>query len=597
MTADVSVIIPCRNEAPFLDACLASIRQQQLGDLTIEILVIDGGSTDGTREMLQEWQAREPRLRVLDNPKGLTPVALNLGLARAQAPIVIRMDAHSLYPPDYVTESVRTLQQVDADNVGGLFITQARHDGFGARLVQAVSTHRFGVGNAEYRLGHSGGYVDTVPYGCYHREVFERLGGFDERLRRNQDYEFNQRLRASGGKIWLNPRIRVLYFNQASPYGLLKQALLTAQWNVWTWYVASYALSWRHTIPGLFSVFVLAGGVVSLAWALAAYAYWLVLALYGLLALVAAVQQCARYRDPRLALALPPTFVAYHLTYGLGTLLGLAKLLTGCSPVGKQTRPWQGASAHTVLRTLEVRPTASCAEMRLVGRTSRCRAMLTRLLDVTLSLVGLLVLSPVAVVVAVAIRASSPGPVLFTQWRVGQHGTPFRIYKFRTMRAGAEGIGNSGSASAKARATAVGSLLRASKLDEIPQLLNVLRGDMSLVGPRPDVPAVVAGYTPAMRRILQVKPGITSVSSLELADEERLVARAVDPDWFYTQVVVPAKVAYAMRHVDDPSLAFVLRVIGLTVWRLTIGRLGPRADSALVREIVWHLPDRERSRV
>ena len=219
--------------------------------------------------------------------------------------------------------------------------------------------------------------------------------------------------------------------------------------------------------------------------------------------------------------------------------------------------------------------------------------MLTRLLDLTLSTVGLVVLSPIAVIVAIAIRASSRGPVLFTQWRVGQHGQLFRIYKFRTMHSGDDGIGNSGSAAAQARTTAVGPLLRATKLDEVPQLLNVLRGEMSLVGPRPDVPEVVAGYTPAMLRILQVKPGITSLASLELADEEQLIAGAPDPDRFYTEVVVPAKVAYAMRHVEDQSVGLALRVIGFTIWRLTIGRVWSRGQGALLRQIAQQLPERQ----
>ncbi len=208
---------------------------------------------------------------------------------------------------------------------------------------------------------------------------------------------------------------------------------------------------------------------------------------------------------------------------------------------------------------------------------------MTRALDVALSALALIVLSPLLLLVALAVRIDSPGPALYRQVRVGRRGAPFRIVKFRTMVDGAERQGTTVTAGGDRRVTRLGRMLRRSKLDELPQLLNVLRGDMSLVGPRPDVPEIIAGYTADMRRILEVRPGLTSVASLDLADEESLLALAPDPDAFYARVVVPAKVRLSMRHVDDRSLGLYLAVVAATALKLTRRLLGAPPEGELTR--------------
>jgi len=192
-----------------------------------------------------------------------------------------------------------------------------------------------------------------------------------------------------------------------------------------------------------------------------------------------------------------------------------------------------------------------------------------RLFDVLLSALGLLLLSPLLLAVAVWIKLDSPGPVFFRQERVGRFGVPFRIHKFRTMTHGGQGalltVG------ADARITRAGSVLRRAKLDELPQLIDVLWGDMSLVGPRPEVPRYVAMYPQALRdKVLSVRPGITDVASLEYRDENNLLAKASDPEREYIDVVMPAKLKLAAQYVDHASLRFdlqlILRTMRLVWW-------------------------------
>ncbi len=200
-------------------------------------------------------------------------------------------------------------------------------------------------------------------------------------------------------------------------------------------------------------------------------------------------------------------------------------------------------------------------------------SMAKRLLDVAAAVVGLVLLSPVLLAVAAWIRLDSPGPVFFRQERVGSAGVPFRIHKFRTMVAApadsdAPGI----TIGADPRITAAGAFLRRTKLDELPQLIDVLLGDMSLVGPRPEVPRYVAAYPADVRaKVLSVRPGITDLASLQYRDESALLARAADPERQYREVVLPAKLKLAVEYVDHATLAGDLRLIGMTVRTLLGG--------------------------
>jgi len=192
--------------------------------------------------------------------------------------------------------------------------------------------------------------------------------------------------------------------------------------------------------------------------------------------------------------------------------------------------------------------------------------MLKRLFDLICAGAGLVLLSPLLLDIALWIKLDSPGPVFFRQLRVGRFGVPFRIHKFRSMTEGAPLAGPELTVGADPRITRAGHVLRRAKLDELPQLIDVLLGTMSLVGPRPEVPRYVAMYPAELReKILSVRPGITDLASIEYRDESTLLARAADPERVYVEQVMPAKLRYAAQYVDRMSLLNDVRLIGATL--------------------------------
>lgn len=192
--------------------------------------------------------------------------------------------------------------------------------------------------------------------------------------------------------------------------------------------------------------------------------------------------------------------------------------------------------------------------------------MSKRLFDLVLSSLGLLVLAPVLLLMALAVKLDSAGPVFFRQERVGRYGQPFRIHKFRTMRHDQGGQGLQITVGADRRITRVGGFLRRTKLDELPQLIDVWVGSMSLVGPRPEVPRYVAHYPAAMReKVLSVRPGITDIASIEYRDESSVLAQATDPEQAYIHEVLPHKLALAASYVDQASVWMDVRLIWRTI--------------------------------
>ena len=208
-----------------------------------------------------------------------------------------------------------------------------------------------------------------------------------------------------------------------------------------------------------------------------------------------------------------------------------------------------------------------------------------RVFDLVVAFAGIILLSPLYLIIAALIKIYSPGPIIYSQKRVGRYGNLFRLYKFRTMVDKADQIGTSVTTGEDPRITKIGRIMRKTKVDELPQLFNVLKGDMSFVGPRPDVPEIINLYSPEMKRILEVRPGITSNATLHLRNEEDLLSLAEDPDRAYKEVFVPAKVSLAMAHVKRKSFLFDLGILIKTIWALTGGRLWKMKEHPIVSEI------------
>lgn len=350
MPDTISIIIPCRNEEAYIRPCLASVLAFQLPPrVHTEVLLLDGRSTDHTRDIIDELATKDPRVRWVDNPGITQSCAMNRGLDLARGRWIMRLDAHTIYPPDYLLRCHETAVRTGAANVGGICITQPGGTGYQAQLVQALTTHKFGVGDSGFRTGATAGQRDTVPFGFFRRELFDKIGRFDERLIRAQDYEFNRRIAAAGQTVWLDPRIQSRYFNQPTLQAFYrKQFLHEAPYNAYLWYLAPYAFAPRHAITGVFALGVLGGLTLSPLTPWIAWPFAGVMGLYTLMAILSAAQQAVRYRRPLHALVLPFCFFGFHFLHGLGVLAGLVKLATGTAPVQKIHEPWPGAGFSRV---------------------------------------------------------------------------------------------------------------------------------------------------------------------------------------------------------------------------------------------------------
>jgi glycosyltransferase involved in cell wall biosynthesis len=326
-TTRVSIIAPCRNEAPHIRAFMDSLLAQECEGLDLEILIVDGLSEDGTAEVVAEYATKHPRIRLITNEKRITPAALNRGIEEAHGEVIVRMDAHSVYPTDYVARCIGHLRsRPDVGNVGGRWVTLPGADTVTARAIAAALSHPFGVGNATYRVGaQEPCLVDTVPFGCYRREVFDRIGRFDEEMVRNQDDEFNARLTRSGGRHLLVPAIEIQYFARDTlprlwrmiwQYGLFKPLAAVKAGTVPTL---------RQLVPAAFVASVVLSAVASIWFETGRWALVGILGLY--LAANAAASVAASRGRIAVALLLPIVFAGMHISYGVGYWWGLVRFV------------------------------------------------------------------------------------------------------------------------------------------------------------------------------------------------------------------------------------------------------------------------------
>lgn len=330
----LSVVVPTRNERRSIEACLDSILATDYPADRMEVLVVDGASRDGTREVLDRYAARDRRVRRLDNPDRRTPVALNRGIAAARGEVIARMDAHTVYPSDYLPRCVAGLERHDAENVGGVWEIQPTEDTLTGRALAAVYGHPFGVGDAWYRTGvEAPREVDTVPFGCWPREVFDRLGGFDERLDRAQDLELNLRLKRAGGRVVLDPSIRSRYLARSTAREDLPHRARSGFWTLYALRFGDRSFSLRHLVP-LASVLVgLVLAAAALAGSIAASAALAGLVVVYLVLDLISAGQLALERGASVGLLALGLFPAIHLSYGLGQLAGL--VAAGARRVGR----------------------------------------------------------------------------------------------------------------------------------------------------------------------------------------------------------------------------------------------------------------------
>ena len=326
MSAFVSVIIPVRNEEKYIAGCMESIVSQTYSKACMEILLVDGLSDDGTRQIIKSYVDKYPYIRILDNDKRIPPTALNIGIRASKGDIIVRMDAHTKYDRDYITNCVEVLRQVVADNVGGPIVTMPGDDTVVARAIAVATSNSFGVGNSKFRTSQKAQYVDTVPFGAFRKQVFDRVGLFNERLIRNQDIELNARIRKAGGKIYLDPRIRSYYYNRTTLKSLWIQNFRNGMWNIFTHAVSGNPLSMRHYIP-LFFVLCLIGGTCSLFFSPFGLFFLGPVILSHLFASLFFSVRLGLKHGRRLIVPLVAVFFTLHFSYGYGSFWGLLKVI------------------------------------------------------------------------------------------------------------------------------------------------------------------------------------------------------------------------------------------------------------------------------
>jgi len=323
----VSIIIPCRNEEKFIGKCIDSIIAQDYLMNKLEVFVIDGISEDNTRKIVKSFIKEYSFIKLLENPKKIVPTALNIGIRNAKGDIIFRMDAHNIYKKDYVLKCVKYLNKYTVDNIGGIWITLPGDNTIIAQSISLALSHPFGVGNAYFRIGsEEPRNVDTVPFGCYRKDVFKKIGLFNEKLIRNQDLEFNLRLKKAGGRILLVPDIVSYYYARSTLRTLAKNNFSNGFWVVYSSKFAKMPFSIRHLIPFFFVLSICTSLILSFIYRPFIYLFVLVLVTYLIsnvfFSLRISIQKGFKYFVPIMA-----SFTTLHFSYGFGSIGGLIKLL------------------------------------------------------------------------------------------------------------------------------------------------------------------------------------------------------------------------------------------------------------------------------
>ena len=336
----VSLICPIYNEEKYIGRFIESILKQDFPLEQMEVLFVDGLSNDNTRSIIQDAIKEHPFIKLIDNPQRTSPYALNKGIKAARGEYVVRMDAHAEYPIDYVSSLIRYKEELpNAENVGGICITLPTNDSTQAIAISQVLRSPFGMGNSYFRTGtDSIRKVDTVPFGCFSKDLFSRIGDFDTSLIRNQDDEFNGRIIKNGGSIYLIPCIRIKYYARDT---IAKTRKMFYQYGLYKPLVnkkLGAPATVRQFFPLLFLIGLVAGGVLSCFSEFIRIAYFSVLILYLFIGLVLGSMGAIRCNRPLLILYMPWVFLNVHLSYGWGYLVGILKVLGNRSFSAKVNR-------------------------------------------------------------------------------------------------------------------------------------------------------------------------------------------------------------------------------------------------------------------
>jgi glycosyltransferase involved in cell wall biosynthesis len=325
----VSVIVPCFNEEKTIGLLLDAICRQSHPQSEIEVIISDGISTDRTREKIKEFSEAHPGLsvKIVDNPERNIPSGLNHAIKAAEGEIIVRLDAHSVPDDDYISHCVASLNAGKGENVGGVWEIQPSEGGWIANSIAAAASHPLGVGDAKYRYGKVAGFVDTVPFGSFLADIFEKVGLFNEDLLTNEDYEFNTRIRQQGGRIWFDPRIKSVYFARSNYKALAQQYW---RYGFWKWrMLQSYpnTLRWRQALPPLFALGLLILLFLSPWFSISFYILLFTLLFYCSSLFLSTVPLALRRKDLRYIFGISFAIVIMHMSWGFGFLWSMVKSL------------------------------------------------------------------------------------------------------------------------------------------------------------------------------------------------------------------------------------------------------------------------------
>lgn len=318
----VSIIMPVRNEATFISQSLGSVLSQDYPDDRMEVVLADGMSTDATRAMALDLQTEHNRLYIVNNPGMIVSTGLNEAIRRARGEIIVRIDGHTIIAQDYVRTCVEALYRTSADNVGGK-MTAVGTTRIGQAVALATSSP-FGVGGARFHYSDREEWVDTVYMGAWRKDVFDQIGFFDEELIRDQDDEFNYRLREKGGRILLSPRIKSRYTVRGTLQSLWRQYYQYGYWKVRVFQKHPHQMRPRQFVPSALVVALVASALLAMAWPPAVSGLVGLICAYLLVSGVASARLAVESGWRHLAL-LPVVFGILHFSYGLGFLVGLIR--------------------------------------------------------------------------------------------------------------------------------------------------------------------------------------------------------------------------------------------------------------------------------
>jgi len=325
----LSIICPVYNEEKYIVQFLNSLLQQDYPKDNLEILLVDGMSKDGTREVVADYISQYPFIRLIDNPNKIVPYAMNKGIEAARGDIIIRLDAHAEFPPNYFSELVTQLDKLEgAENVGGVCVTLPYNNTSRAIAIAECLSHKFGMGNSYFRVGSKEIMsVDTVPFGCFRKALFNRVGLYDSELIRNQDDELNGRIKKNGGMIYLLPHLKIKYYardkikkvwNMFYQYGLYKPLVNKK--------LGSPATV-RQFFPLLFVLGLYIGLLIGIIYPPLLYVYLAVLLLYWGIGLSIGIQKAKRWHRVGIIFFMPMIFFIIHYAYGWGYITGIIKII------------------------------------------------------------------------------------------------------------------------------------------------------------------------------------------------------------------------------------------------------------------------------